>query len=198
MVRWYFAPNKPDSRWWRVVAWWELRRIPYNMLVGAWGFGSLVIYYLALKGSGELKPGDDAVEPMALMVAPFVINAGYTLGWFVELALRALLPLQVNKSTLGPALMKAGCCVFTPRCDPSCGDLGDDLVGERTARRTIDAGPGLLTPTPRCARLARDERAQQAGRGRRGAVLGWHAHPASSAPGAQLVGSGRGGNGDAC
>jgi hypothetical protein len=78
------------------------------MLVGARGFGSLVIYYLALKGSGELKPGDDAVEPMALMVAPFVINAGYTLGWFVELALRALLPLQVNKSTLGPALMKAG------------------------------------------------------------------------------------------
>jgi hypothetical protein len=73
-------------------------------LVGTWGIICFVIFLIAIQGSGELKPGEDAEEPLALIAAPFLINACYTMGWLVELPARAMWPGW----EIGPRLMKLG------------------------------------------------------------------------------------------
>jgi hypothetical protein len=114
---WMFDSRRPDSKWWQVVLWWEARRIPYNVLVGTWAVICFAIFLIALQGSGGLKPGEDAEEPLALLAAPFLINACYTLGWLVELPARAMSPAM--KERIGPGLMKLGVafslfCVTVP------------------------------------------------------------------------------------
>ena len=78
----YRRPVLRDS-----ILWWELRRIPFNgliLLAGLFSFG-----VIELIGSRLVKPGDDVVEPMALIAgsAAYVIAANlcYTLGWITEL-----------------------------------------------------------------------------------------------------------------
>ena len=78
----YRRPILSDS-----ILWWELRRIPFNgviVLAGLFSFG-----VIELIGSRLVKPGDDVVEPMALIAgsAVYVIAANlcYTLGWITEL-----------------------------------------------------------------------------------------------------------------
>jgi hypothetical protein len=86
--------------------WWEVRRIPYNILIGIYGFLSLLLFYFFIQSSGKLEPGEDAVEPMAIFVAPIVINLAYTAGWVVELILR--LVFSVKSRIVGPILLKIG------------------------------------------------------------------------------------------
>ncbi len=86
--QWLFSVSEEDQSPWRIITWWEKRRIPYNLIIGALGFISLLLFFLFITKSGELKPGEDAVEPMALFMAPIFMNIGYTLGWFVEVMLR--------------------------------------------------------------------------------------------------------------
>ena len=89
---WLFSnPKEPVSAS-RVIAWWEIRRLPFNLIVGAYGILCLAVFFAAITSSGHLQPGEDAVEPIALVAAPFVINILYTLGWIVELTARSLEP----------------------------------------------------------------------------------------------------------
>jgi hypothetical protein len=67
------------------VLWWELRRIPYNLVIGGYGIACLLVFFWGITTSGELRPGEDAVEPLALFAAPFIANVCYTAGWVVEL-----------------------------------------------------------------------------------------------------------------
>jgi hypothetical protein len=69
------------------IVWWELRRIAFNailLVTGACSFG-------IIEGIGAVlvQPGEDVVEPLALIFGGvvFVIgaNACYTLGWITEL-----------------------------------------------------------------------------------------------------------------
>jgi hypothetical protein len=102
-VNWMFAPQPPGS-WWRVILWWEARRIPYNVLVGLYGVVCLAIFFWAITTSGHLKAGEDAVEPMALFGAPVGVNLCYTLGWLVEVPARTLSPSLSPR--FGPRLLK--------------------------------------------------------------------------------------------
>lgn len=92
--------------WWRVVLWWEVRRIPYKILVGLYGTFCLVIFFLSITTSGHLQPGEDAVEPMALFAAPIGVNVCYTLGWLVEVPARVLSPSLSPR--FSPFLLKLG------------------------------------------------------------------------------------------
>jgi hypothetical protein len=56
--------------------------------------------------SGRFEAGEDAVEPLALLVTPFVINFCYTGGWIVELAVKTMRPGY--KLNLAPMLLKMG------------------------------------------------------------------------------------------
>lgn len=89
-----------------IILWWEVRRIPVNFIVGFIGFISLNIFYLAICNSGHLKPGEDAVEPIALLAAPILFNIAYTGGWVAEIALRIL--WQDSQASTGPILLKVG------------------------------------------------------------------------------------------
>jgi len=89
-----------------IVLWWEARRIPYNLIVGGIGLCSLVSFFIAITGSGALEPGEDAVEPIALFAAPFLINFAYTGGWVLEVM--AHLSGGRKARPMGPRLLKLG------------------------------------------------------------------------------------------
>jgi hypothetical protein len=97
------APAVPQS-FGSVVAWWERRRLAYTGFVAATGLLSLTLFSVAIEYAGHLPPGEDAVEPFALLLAPILANLAYTAGWIVE---GVLLPAGPTRP-LGPRLMRAG------------------------------------------------------------------------------------------
>ena len=103
---WYFATPEGPRPWFKVIWWWEVRRIPYNFVVGFVGFISLLLFFLFIALAHELKPGEDAVEPLALMAAPFAINIAYTAGWMAELLLRIV--WRERSAIVGPAFLRLG------------------------------------------------------------------------------------------
>jgi len=105
-LTWFFSrPSEPLSRL-GIIAWWEIRRVPYNLIVGVIGAISLLLFFLFISLADELKPGEDAVEPMALLVAPIAANICYTGGWIVELLLSTL--RRKGSPPAGPVLLKLG------------------------------------------------------------------------------------------
>ncbi len=92
LAQWLSTGPEVPATPWGVVAWWELRRIPFNVIVGAYGVVAILVFFWAIGTSGHLEPGEDAVEPIALLAAPFVINALYTLGWLLEVPVRLAKP----------------------------------------------------------------------------------------------------------
>jgi len=106
ILTWFF--KSPDSNLspLLIIMWWEARRIPYNILIGIYGFLSLLLFYFFILSSGKLEPGEDAVEPMAIIVAPIVINIAYTAGWIVELILHYV--FSMKSRIVGSILLKIG------------------------------------------------------------------------------------------
>ena len=98
---WLFAPSRQPRTSLSIIAWWEIRRLPFNLIIGTYGGLALSLFYWAIQASGPLKPGEDAVEPIGLLVAPFAINVLYSLGWLVEIQLP-------SSPWLGPLLLKLG------------------------------------------------------------------------------------------
>jgi hypothetical protein len=103
---WFFSNPRDPASTKRVFAWWEARRLPFNLIVGTYGILCLVVFFAAITTSGHLQPGEDAVEPLALMAAPIVVNVLHTLGWIVEITYRIVEP-DVS-SRFGPRLLKLG------------------------------------------------------------------------------------------
>jgi hypothetical protein len=87
-------PDHPN--WLSVVIWWELRRVPYNIVLGLVGAVSLLATFFLIAASGVLEPGEDAIEPIAWIGLPLLggmfFNACYTAGWAVELLIRCASP----------------------------------------------------------------------------------------------------------
>ena len=82
-VRWlFFIPEKTPSKW-QIIVWWELRRIPYNLIVGLAAVCSLFLLYL-FTAHEPIDNGQDIVEPIMVLIAPFILNLCYTGGWIVE------------------------------------------------------------------------------------------------------------------
>jgi len=115
--RWMFADLPNDAGALSVIGWWERRRIPYNLFVGVVALVCLVLYCFFLQASVFLEHGEDLFEPMAIIIAPFVINLCYTAGWVMQLATRPLLRDRIK--CVGPKLLKLGLafslfCVWLP------------------------------------------------------------------------------------
>ena len=106
ILTWLFAPQTLPVVWWKVILWWEVRRIAFNLFVAIYGVICLLVFFWAISSSGQLEPGEDAVEPIALLFAPILANLGYSLGWLVEITIRRLQPdIRPN---FGPQLFKLG------------------------------------------------------------------------------------------
>jgi hypothetical protein len=101
-LRWYFE-RQPGGDELAILAWWEIRRIPYNLVLFAVGIPSFVLFLTFIVASGELEPGEDAVEPIALLAAPFLFNFCYTAGWVCEIGLT-----KVGLRETGPLLLRMG------------------------------------------------------------------------------------------
>ena len=86
--------------------WWELRRVPVNLLIAVYGVLCLVVFFWAILSSDVLRPGEDAVEPLAIMITPVLFNIWYTLGWLMEVPARLADPKLSPR--FGPILMKVG------------------------------------------------------------------------------------------
>ena len=75
------------KRPWDAIAWWEIRRVPFNLLVLV--AGALSGFTIELIGSRFVAPGEDVVEPFAIVfwVIAYAVSANicYSLGWVTEL-----------------------------------------------------------------------------------------------------------------
>ena len=91
MFRWLVAPQWQPTVW-QTIVWWELRRVPVNLLIGGYGVMCLVVFAWAIVTSHVLEPGEDAIESLAVIAAPIAFNACYTLGWLVEVPAPSPIP----------------------------------------------------------------------------------------------------------
>lgn len=91
VIDWLLDPTPRVLKSSDAVRWWELRRIPYNIIVGA--VGGLSVVVMELLGNLVVRPGEDFEEPRVLIFGiilfGFLANVGYTLGWILELRLPA-------------------------------------------------------------------------------------------------------------
>jgi hypothetical protein len=75
------------QRPWDSIVWWELRRIPYNLLMLV--VGVLSLSSILFIGSYFVRLGEDVIEPLAMVAGAVVFggfaNLAYTLGWITEL-----------------------------------------------------------------------------------------------------------------
>ena len=91
----------PDHQrtWWQIIGWWELRRLPYNLIVGL----GLFVWFNKL-------PPMSVPEPTVHLLPVILFGAGanffYTAGWVTELIARDLWPEKAAK--LGPQLLLTG------------------------------------------------------------------------------------------
>jgi len=103
--RLFLAPEEPQSSL-KIIIWWEYRRIPYNIIIAIIGFISFLSYTYFIIHAGNLREGEDAVEPVLILAAPILINIAYTFGWIIELILRFL--FRFKSKWIGPTLFGMG------------------------------------------------------------------------------------------
>jgi hypothetical protein len=80
------AEQDPVSARRELIAWWEARRLRFNLYVGVVGIATWLLVMTA--GSAAVKLGEDFEEPIAMIVGPFIYaifaNVFYTFGWVVD------------------------------------------------------------------------------------------------------------------
>ena len=103
-----WRPDHPN--WESVVLWWEVRRIPFNIIVGLAGVFSLTVTVLLIALYEELAGPQDIDLFLALIGLPLiggiVFNVCYTAGWICELIVRAT--SEKYPSSLGSVLLFGG------------------------------------------------------------------------------------------
>lgn len=71
-----------------IVAWWELRRIPFNFIVGACGLVTCLTFFLSVEAGDEM--GSSVLFLFGVLAYGIAANVCYTGGWLAELLARAL------------------------------------------------------------------------------------------------------------
>lgn len=113
-TRLFAIPDGP-RRWYQVILWWELRRIPYNAIVGTVGF----ICLLALLALFELpalapKEWDEGPEPFGAIIFGILANVGFTGGWVAELIARWF--WRERAAFFGPIMFSLGLFLSVALC----------------------------------------------------------------------------------
>lgn len=88
----------------QIVKWWERRRLPFNVAVGATGLVSLTAMTIANAFTrGDFFPGPPILAVLAYGIAA---NFFFTFGWVAELILRPV--FGVRTGTVGATLFRYG------------------------------------------------------------------------------------------
>ncbi len=101
-----FHVTDTERPWYSVIAWWELRRIPYNLIVGGAGTVAVMLVWLFVFLPPKDTRPETGVELLSVIIFGFTANAAYTLGWLVELTARTVSPARARG--LGPRLLRLG------------------------------------------------------------------------------------------
>ena len=89
-----------------VIAWWETRRLPFNVAVGATGLFTYAAVQLILLVPPRPMPIPLAPSLVIALVYGVLANVCYTGGWMAELWLRK--SLGRDTETVGPTLFRYG------------------------------------------------------------------------------------------
>ncbi len=101
-----FAPTRPGIG--RIIVWWEVRRIAYNLILLPTGFVGLLLLLLVMQSnpSDDLGAENDFVPFLSALMAFIAANVCYTLGWMVNII--AWLAWGERARLLGPVLWLLG------------------------------------------------------------------------------------------
>jgi hypothetical protein len=86
-----------------IIGWWELRRIPFNLIVGSAGILTcIVVFVLALSSSIFFGVDFGLPDPPIFLVIGIVLygiaaNIFFTGGWVVELIVRKFRPVEADR-----------------------------------------------------------------------------------------------------
>jgi hypothetical protein len=83
-----FAPLKEPTSWWKIILWWEIRRIPYNIIVGVAGFVGMAFYLFAIDRC--YGPEVDVDFFLIIWLGGLGANFAYTFGWLFDLLFLAI------------------------------------------------------------------------------------------------------------
>jgi hypothetical protein len=93
-----FRRKRPAASAWNVIAWWESRRIAYNLIVGCAGIvtciviGTLVFAFAILQRALNSNYGSPGLEVIFILIYGIAANIFYTFGWIAELIVRKVWP----------------------------------------------------------------------------------------------------------
>lgn len=94
------AERRPAS----IIAWWEKRRLPFNLVVG--GSGLVTLGLAAISSALPPAPGGPASALFPILAYGALANICYTLGPATEIALHKVWGRRVLPA--GPVLFRAG------------------------------------------------------------------------------------------
>lgn len=60
-----------NRKWWEIILWWEIRRIPYNIIMYFVGLLSFYICFVTI--------------PLIYLIIGLALNVIYSFGWIIEL-----------------------------------------------------------------------------------------------------------------
>ena len=87
----FFSRTKEPAGFWQIIAWCEIRRIPYNLIVGAAGVATSMLVFLSAV-IGEQITGVPAGLPdpplfalVGVVIYGVVANVCFTGGWLTEI-----------------------------------------------------------------------------------------------------------------
>ena len=89
-----------------VIGWWESRRLPFNVAIGATGVFAYAAVQLIFLMPPRPMPIPLAPSLMIALVYGVLANVCYTGGWMAELWLRK--SLGRDTETIGPTLFRYG------------------------------------------------------------------------------------------
>lgn len=91
---WLFSRREEEASDFEVIKWWELRRVPYNLVVGATGIFTCIVTLLVAGIASEIfgeplgMPDPPIIAVIAVLAYGVGANVCFTGGWIAELLAR--------------------------------------------------------------------------------------------------------------
>ncbi len=104
-IKRFIAVPEAEREWWQVIAWWELRGLPYNLTVGLGGLLGLVLFVWFSKLPPKPVP-EQTVDPLSVILFAVGANFFYTAGCVAELTAHTFWPEKARN--LAPQLLLVG------------------------------------------------------------------------------------------